>query len=76
MEWSKGKVFYEIGLNPKDFYDGQMTVAMKKPIFDMYKFDDYLHSRFGNYEEQGKSMECIIHENFPEQEERLKELFF
>lgn len=44
-------------------------------MFDTAKFDNYLHSKFGNYEENGKSMADIIHEHFPQYEEELKNIF-
>lgn len=75
MDWSVANVLVEIGLNPKDFYDNVLTVAVKKPCFDIFKFDDFLHSVYGDYEEQGKSMADVLHEHYPAQEQRLKALF-
>lgn len=76
MNWSVANVLVEIGLCPKDFYDNALTVIMKKPCFDIFKFDDFLHSAYGDYEAQGKSMADVLHERYPAQEQRLKTLFF
>lgn len=75
MDWSVANVLVEIGLHPEDFYDSVLTAITKKPCFDIFKFDDFLHSVYGYYEEQGKSMADILHEHCPEQEQRLKALF-
>lgn len=75
MNWRAGKVLKKIGLDPRIFFDSQLTVFLKKPMFDTAKFDNYLHSKFGNYEENGKSMADIIHEHFPQYEEELKNIF-
>ncbi|WP_296022446.1 hypothetical protein [uncultured Treponema sp.] len=75
MDWSVANVLVEIGLCPEDFYDNALTVIMKKPCFDIFKFDDFLHSAYGDYEAQGKSMADVLHERYPAQEQRLKELF-
>lgn len=75
MDWSVANVLVEIGFYPKDFYDSFLTVITGKPCFDIYKFDEYLHSLYGNYEENGKSMADVLHEHYPAQEQRLKILF-
>ena len=47
----------------------------KRPVFDLIKFDDYLHKRFGDYEEQGKSQADIFKELFGDKVEQAKYYF-
>lgn len=74
-DWSKGYVLKMMGLEPCEYVDTMLSLAMKRPMFDIWKFDDYLHGRFGNYEEQGKSMRDILREHYPRYAEKIEELF-
>ena len=48
------------GVSFGQFYDGFMSVATKSLKIDMFKFDDYLHKKHGQYEDQGLSMNTAI----------------
>jgi len=61
-EWGKANNdFSEIfGISMRQFYDGQPTVVFQKICIDIFRFDDYLHKLYGDYEDGGDSMETII----------------
>lgn len=44
--------------------DVPMAIIMKRPILNMFKFDDYLHEQYGDYESEGKSMKDMFDELF------------
>jgi len=46
------------------FYDGIWTVAFQKICIDIIKFDDWLHSKYGDYETDNKSMQEIVIEHY------------
>ena len=79
MDWNKPLQFFQkYGFTQKfvsDMYDGFMTILMKKPCFDIFKFDDYIHHSKGDYEEQGKSLSDMFDEIFGEDVEIAKEYF-
>jgi len=53
------------GIPIGQFYDGMMTMAFKQISIDPFKLDDWLHQKFGEYEEeQQKSMQDIIKEHY------------
>lgn len=52
------------GVSFQKFYDGILSIVCKHLMIDILKFDDWLHSQFGNYEDEGKSMRDIIHEKY------------
>lgn len=41
-------------------------VVFKRPVMDSFKFDDFLHKKYGNYESKGKSMQDMCIEFFGE----------
>lgn len=43
-----------------------------RPAIDMLKFDDWLHTIFGNFEAWGSSMKDIVHREYPEYEKELE----
>jgi hypothetical protein len=49
-------------LNP--FLDGLMMMATRRPVIDVFKFDDWLHKQHGNYEDDGKCMNDIINDKY------------
>lgn len=55
--------------------DLQMASILNRPIFNIFKFDDYLHDRFGAYEEEQKSMKDIFIQLFGDDVERIKYFF-
>lgn len=49
----------------KDYFDVQTTIIFGYITIDLFKFDDFLHRAFGEYEaEQGKSMAQMVKEHF------------
>ena len=55
--------------------DVQMSILMKRPIFNIFKFDDYLHYKYGNYESEGKSMKDFFEKIFGDKIEQAKFYF-
>lgn len=47
-----------------DIYDSFMSWCLGRFVIDIKSLDDILHSKFGEYEELGKSMEDILKENY------------
>ena len=47
-------------LNFVKFIDPIMSVVCGKPMLDPFKFDDWLHEKYGNYEEDGLSMQTLL----------------
>ena len=52
------------GIPFNDFYDGFMSWVSGHISIDIARFDEYLHDRFGQYENQGLSMQDIILMNY------------
>lgn len=44
--------------------DVKMAIVMKRPVLNIFKFDDWLHDRYGDYEREGKSMEDMFKQLF------------
>lgn len=61
------------GVTIGPFYDGMMTVFSKKICIDPFKFDDFLHRKFGDYEDRGLSMYELVYAEFGEQAALLLE---
>ena len=74
-EWGKAgndfRTVFKVNITP--FYDGLLTLACQHICIDPFKFDDYLHMVYGEYEEQGKSMQDVIIENYGQKGEQLFE---
>ena len=67
------KFFAIFGIGFKEFYDGMMSVALKHLCIDIIKFDDWLHEKYGNYEDSGQSMKELIQEKCGEKGVKLIE---
>ncbi|MDR1129827.1 MAG: hypothetical protein LBK96_02475, partial [Prevotellaceae bacterium] len=65
-DWGRARKEFEhhfhVGI--KNFYDGQATFTFKKICIDVFKFDDYLHRIYGDYEDRGLSMEELVIEKY------------
>ena len=61
-EWGKAQKDFErvFKASIQPFYDGLATLAFKKVCIDPFKFDDFLHQKFGDYEENSETMEYIV----------------
>ena len=58
-----------------EFLDRELTVYFCKPIIDVYKFDDWLHEMYGEYENERLSMCDALTDIFGESVAmRIKEL--
>ena len=53
------------------FYAG----IIRRPVFSILKFDDYLHEKYGDYESQDKSMQDIFKELFGEDADKIAYFF-
>ena len=60
--FKKMKDFFDIS-KPQQFYD-PLFLRHGKIRLDVVKFDDWLHEKVGNYEDDGKNMKDAIIENF------------
>jgi hypothetical protein len=59
------KLFHDVfHISFNDYLDINLTVIFNKPIIDIYKFDDWLHSVYGQYEDQNLSMGAILKKNY------------
>ena len=56
------KTFYSIKFST--FINKNLSILFKKPIIDINKFDDWLHNQYGDYEEQGLSMQDVLTKNY------------
>lgn len=52
------EAYFSISFGP--FYDGLISVMSKKITIDICKFDDWLHKKYGEYENEGLSMSAVI----------------
>ena len=47
-----------------DFTDFELSAAFHRPVINIYKFDEWLHYQFGDYEKEGLSMEEVLAKNY------------
>ena len=47
-----------------EFLDPMMSAIKEKAVLNIFALDDWLHEKYGPYEEEDKSMDDIIHEKF------------
>lgn len=59
----------------RNLADVQMAVILRRPILDLFKFDEYLHSKYGMYENEGKSMRDMFKEIFKEKADKIAYYF-
>ena len=58
----------------KTLPDMELSALFNRPVMDIYKFDEYVHSKYGNYEDENKSLEnmfAVIFENDKETAEYI-----
>jgi hypothetical protein len=46
--------------------DITLSAAFKRPVLNIGKFDDWLHDKFGKYENKGLSMYDVLKNNYGE----------
>lgn len=51
--------------------DMELAMVLNRPILSIYKFDDWLHEKYGNYESQGKSMKDMFKELFGDDADKI-----
>lgn len=56
-----------------DFYDPWLSLCLGHWVIDLLKFDEYLHSKYGNYEDKGLSMDEFITIRFGKEASELLE---
>jgi len=60
--FKKMRDYFDI-TNPENFFDPTF-LRHKKIRIDLAKFDDWLHEKIGNYEDDGMNMKEAINKNF------------
>lgn len=56
----------------RKYCDTHMTILNRYLTIDLIKFDDeFLHAKFGDYEDKGKSALNVVMENFGKEAARL-----
>jgi len=55
--------------------DPFLASILDRPIFSLTKFDEYLHQKYGDYENEGKSMQDIFVQIFGNDIEKIKYFF-
>lgn len=48
----------------RNLADVQYAWILNRPVMSMFKFDDYLHEKYGDYESEGKSMHDMFKQIF------------
>lgn len=54
------------GVKFSKFHDKTLTVVFRVAVIDIFAFDDWLHEKYGEYEDEGKSMRDIVTEHYGE----------
>ena len=64
------KSVYELARIYESFFmempklDNLMSALMDRPVLDLNQLDDFLHRKFGGYEESGLSMEDVLKKEY------------
>lgn len=59
----------------RNLADMQMSMIMNRPIFNIFKFDDWLHEKFGDYESEKKSMRDMFNQLFGDDSDKIAYYF-
>ena len=59
----------------RNLADMQMSMIMNRPIFNVFKFDDWLHEKFGDYESENKSMRDMFNQLFGDDSDKIAYYF-
>jgi len=51
----------------QDFMDMNLSLLTLEPKLEIFKFDDWLHSKYGQYENEGLSMFGVLKKNYGEE---------
>ena len=55
--------------------DTMSASIYNRPILDIFKFDDYLHEKYGDYESEGKSLKDMFEELFGDNADKIAYYF-
>lgn len=59
----------------RNLADMQMSIIMNRPIFNVFKFDDWLREKFGDYESENKSMQDMFNSLFGDDSDKIAYYF-
>ena len=59
----------------RNLADMPTSLILKRPIFDTFKFDNWLHEKYGDYESEGKNMNDMFKMLFGDDSEKMKYYF-
>lgn len=59
----------------RNLADITTSMIYNRPIFNTFKFDDWLHQKYGNYESENKSMNDMFKMLFGDDSEKMKYYF-
>lgn len=59
----------------RNLADMEMSMIMNRPIFSIFKFDDWLHEKFGDYESEKKSMRDVFNQLFGDDSDKIAYYF-
>lgn len=59
----------------RNLADMQMSMIMNRPIFNVFKFDDWVHEKFGDYESEKKSMRDMFNQLFGDDSDKIAYYF-
>lgn len=59
----------------RNLADMKMSMIMNRPIFNVFKFDDWLHEKFGDYESEKKSMRDMFNQLFGDDSNKIAYYF-
>lgn len=59
----------------RNLADVPTAIIMNRPIFSMFKFDDWLHKNFGDYESENKSMRDMFNQLFGDDSDKIAYYF-
>jgi hypothetical protein len=51
-------------LDFRNYLDGMVSFCLGKPVLDLFKFDRWLHEKYGSYESTGHSMQTLLVEKY------------
>lgn len=63
-----------IGLNPKNFVDTKLSMLLRRPVFDLDKFEDFLEMRWGE-DTRNMSIQEIVDRHYPQYAEQIRKVF-
>ena len=59
----------------RNLADMEMAMIMNRPIFSIFKFDEWLHEKYGDYESENKSMHDMFIQLFGDDSDKIAYYF-